>query len=145
MSQGAGSLQKKVLQNSSIKLEKRLAILSAYIFTKGTFQCSTWSDLSPTASKRFHGAIMKLYRLTIGMYHGNKKGIENINDEDILYQYNITNPSTMIRVARLSLWSRILCKAPKIVIDLCMDLASIQVGWPKAVQDDLRWLSGSAK
>ena len=26
-----------------------------------------------------------------------------------------------------------------------MDLASIQVGWPKAVQDDLRWLSGFAK
>ena len=145
MSQGAGSLQKKILQNSSIKLEKRLAILSAYIFTKGTFQCSTWSDLSPTAAKKFHGAIMSLYRRTIGMYHGNKKGIENINDEDILYQYNITNPGTMIRVARLSLWSRILCKAPKLVIDLCMDLASIKIGWPNAVQDDLMWLSGSAK
>ena len=79
------------------------------------------------------------------MYRGNKKGINNINDEDILYQHNIMNPSTMIRVARLSLWSRILCKAPKIVIDLCMDLAIIQVGWPKAVADDLRWLCGSAK
>ena len=86
MSQGAGSLQKKILQNSSIKLEIRLAILSAYIFTKGTFQCSTWSDLSPTAAKKFHGAIMSLYRRTIGMYHGNRKGIENIND------INITSP-----------------------------------------------------
>ena len=65
MSQGAGAIQKKVLQNTSIKLEKRLAILSAYIFTKGIFQCCTWSDLSPTASKRFHGAIMK----AIQIYH----------------------------------------------------------------------------
>ena len=37
ISQGAGALQKKVLQNTSIKLEKRLAILSAYIFTKALF------------------------------------------------------------------------------------------------------------
>ena len=66
MSQGAGALQKKILQNASIKIEKRLAILTAYIFTKGTFQCCTWSDLSPTATKRFHGAVMKLYRNTIG-------------------------------------------------------------------------------
>ena len=145
MSQGAGCLKKKILQNSSIKLEKRLAILSAYIFTKGTFQCSTWSDLSPTAAKKFHGAIMSLYRYTIGMYHGNKQGIQNINDEDILYLHNVTNPYTMIRVARLSLWSRILCKAPKIVIDLCMDLAAIQVGWPAAVMADLKWISSSEK
>ena len=145
MSQGAGTLQKKVLQNSSIKLEKRLAILSAYIFTKGTFQCSTWSDLSPTASKRFHGAIMKLYRYTIGIHHGNSKGSIDINDEDILYQYKITNPSIMIRVARLSLWSRILCKAPQMVTDLCMDMAVVQIGWPMAVIDDLKWLSASKR
>jgi len=101
------------------------------------------------ASEELH--VLQSYRLVgsfrgkVCMYHGNKKGIENINDEDILYQYNITNPSTMIRVARLSLWSRILCKAPKLVIDLCMDLASIKIGWPNAVQDDLKWLCGSAK
>ena len=37
MSQGAGALQKKILQNTSITLVRRLAILSAYIFTKGIF------------------------------------------------------------------------------------------------------------
>ena len=36
MSQGAGALHKKILQNASIKLEKRLAVLIAYI-TKRQF------------------------------------------------------------------------------------------------------------
>ena len=88
---------------------------------------------------------MKLYRYIIGTHHGNSKGSNNISDEDILYQHNITNLTTMIRVARLSLQSRILCKAPKLVTDLCMDMASVNVGWPTAVLDDLRWASGSVK
>ena len=86
---------------------------------------------------------MKLYRYTIGMYHGNKTGIENINDEDILFQYSITSPDTMIRVARLSLWSRILCKAPEVVKSLCFDMAKVNVGWPSAVYGDLKWACGA--
>ena len=89
MARGAGALQKKVLQNSSIRVEKRLAILSAYMFTKGTFRCCTWSDLSPTASNRYHGALMKLYRHTTGAYHGNKGGNNNINDE--IFYVNIAS------------------------------------------------------
>ena len=145
MSQGAGALQKKILQNTSIKPEKRLAILSAYIFTKGTFHSCTWSDLSPTASKRFHGALMKLCRFTIGTYRGNEVGNVNISDCDLLYQYNITCPEIMIRVARLSLRSRILCKAPVFVTSLCADLAAAKIGWPLAIIDDLRWACGSEK
>ena len=68
-----------------------------------------------------------------------------MSDEDILYQYCITSPETMIRVARLSLWTRILCKAPALVVNLCMDMATINVGWPKVVLSDLRWMSGSVK
>ena len=73
------------------------------------------------------------------MYHGSKKGIENINDEDILYKYDITSPDTMIRIARLSLWSRILCKAPEVMKSLCFDMAKANVGWPGAVYCDLKW------
>ena len=82
MVQGAGTLQKKVLQNHGIDISKRLSVLSAYIFTKGTFQCSTWSELSPAATKKLHGIITNLYRYTIGCYHGSTKGIGNITDGD---------------------------------------------------------------
>ena len=62
MAQGAAGLMKTVLQNHGIVLSKRLSILCAHIFTKGTFQCSTWSDLSPSAYKKFHGTTLNLYR-----------------------------------------------------------------------------------
>ena len=71
MTQGANCLQKKILQNESIRLAKRVVFLSAYVFTKGTLQCCSWSELSPVASKRFHGSILGLYRRAIGMHHGN--------------------------------------------------------------------------
>jgi hypothetical protein len=145
MTQGMGSLQKKVLQNSAIKLSKRLAILSAYIFTKGTFQCCTWSDLSQTASKKFHSAIMKMYRITIGIHQGNKEGNSNISDDDILYTYGITNPEIMIRTARLSLVARIMCKAPKVMTSLIFDMAQSKIGWPETVLHDLQWLCGAEK
>ena len=54
------------------------------------------------------------------------------------------NPDTMIRIARLSLWSHILCKAPMVLTSLCHDMASCDIGWPEAVKQDLRWLSGSS-
>ena len=51
----------------------------------------------------------------------------------------------MIRVARLSLWSRIMCKAPLVLKRLCSDLANAKIGWPVAVVDDLQWSCGSEK
>ena len=50
----------------------------------------------------------------------------------------------MVRIARLSLLSRIMCKAPVIVTNLIYDLAAV-IGWPREVKADLRWLSGSEK
>ena len=49
----------------------------------------------------------------------------------------------MIRIARLSLWSRILCKTPEVVKSLCFDMAKVNVGWPSAVYGDLKWASGA--
>ena len=51
----------------------------------------------------------------------------------------------MIRVARLSLWSRILCKAPVVLKSLCSDMANAMIGWPVAVLDDLHWSCGGEK
>ena len=62
MQSGCAPLKAKVLHNMSIDIGKRLSILTLYIFTKGVFQCSTWSDLSPFASKKFRSTIMNLYR-----------------------------------------------------------------------------------
>lgn len=144
MTSGATCLKKKILHNENIKLDKRIAILSAYVFTKGTFQCCTWSELSPAAFKKINGSILGLYRSAIGMCHGNKNNKGNITDSDLLYRYDITNPDTMIRTARLSVWFRILCEAPMVLTMLCHDMASKSIGRPEAVKQDLRWLSGSS-
>ena len=75
---------------------------------------------------------MKLYGYIIanGNYHGNKKGNDNISDGESRCNYCIISPETMIRVARLSLWSRILCKAPPVLKSLCSDMACAKLDGP---------------
>ena len=72
MVKGAVPLRSAVLNNMGVNLSRRLSILGMYILTKGTFQCSTWTDLSPFAVNKFHSIILCLYRHTIGCKHGKK-------------------------------------------------------------------------
>ena len=53
------------------------------------------------------------------------------------------SPDVMIRVARLSLFSRIMTKAPDELRKIVHDLASVGIGWPVEVKRDLDWLCTS--
>ena len=142
---GSFALRNKVLKNEGIKESKRMCILQTYILTKGTFQCGTWSDMSPFAKSKFHGCIMSLYRDVLGCYHGNTKSRQVISDSDMLYSKDIMCPETIIKIARLSLFCRICVKAPPILKNIVVDLARINCGWAAEVCLDLRWLCGHEK
>ena len=66
-----------------------------------------------------------------------------MSDQDILYTYNVMSPDVMIRVARLSLFSRIITKALDELLKIVHDLARVGIGWPVEVKRDLDWLCTS--
>ena len=136
------NLRRKVLSNRSFPIGKRLLMLQVYIFTKGTFQCSTWPNLSKTCMTRFHHCIMSLYRSLCGKQN---VGVDqHMSDDDILYEFELMSPMTMLRVARLQLLCRIACKSPSWLVSFVTDCAfemSTVGGWTHAVCQDLKWLS----
>jgi len=141
MRSGSYRLRKCVLKNQSIVLDKRLFILQCYLLTKGTFQCSTWSELPASVYKRFHSCIMSLYRDVCGCYYGNPSGNKMVSDVDMLYNFPIMCPHTILRVARIQLFIRLVRKAPPVLMKLVSDMASLSSGWTHSLLGDLRWLS----
>ena len=67
-----------------------------------------------------------------------------VSDQDILYENDIMCPDTILRVARLCLLSRLNEKAPMVLMSMILDLAVCNVGWPKQVTEDLKWLCSSS-
>ena len=52
-------------------------------------------------------------------------------------------PDTILRIARLCLLSRLIEKAPMVLMSLIVDIAACDVGWPRQVKEDLKWPSMS--
>ena len=56
------------------------------------------------------------------------------NDDDIIYKYSFMCPRTILRLSRLSLFMRILAKAPAFQ-------SSFKKGWVASLVADFQWLS----
>jgi hypothetical protein len=83
---------------------------------------------------------MELYRDVSGHYYGNRQDKLVISDNDLLYQYELMCPETIIRVARLSLFCRICVKAPSPLRNLVCDMQVFSSGWTASIVSDLKWL-----
>ena len=145
MKGGSYRLRKCVLRNHSIAVSKRLSVLQIYILTKGTFQCGTWSQLPDSLYKKIHTCIMSLYRDISGHYFGNTCDKKLMSDADILFEYEMMSPRTMLRCARIQLFARVVKKAPKVLTELVFDMSLLKTGWTASLLKDLRWLSGHEK
>ena len=114
--------------------------MQVLVLTKGTFQCSTWSELLPILLRKFHLCVMGIYRHVSGHYHGNILAKQVIHEEDLLFEHDMLSPTTIIRVARILLLCRICVKAPTKLIELVKCLER-KIGKTNTVLSDLHWLT----
>jgi hypothetical protein len=63
-----------------------------------------------------------------------------VSDMDLLFEYELMCPETIIRVARISLFIRLIIKAPSVLINLVRDIGTLRVSWTTKVLEDLQWL-----
>ena len=114
------ALCKKMLKVHGIPINKKVNVIQTFILTRGTFQCGTWPALSDVQYKRFHGSILKLYRDATGNSFKLKSQDDDgafdvssmFNDDEVIYRYGFMCPKTMLRLARLSLFVRIIMNPP---------------------------------
>jgi hypothetical protein len=150
-------LCKKFLRVKSISIAHKISAVQAYVFSKGLFQCSTWPRLDDTQYKRFHSNILRIYRDATGTYYkvipANESGSSELtvdtaslfNDDDVIFQHKLICPMTMLRYARLSLFFRIVRKAPPNLLNIMVAQcgSNYKKGWAFSVLSDLSWLCQS--
>jgi len=147
------ALCKKILKIPEIPMSKKINVIQTFVLTRGTFQCGTWPALSDVQYKRFHGSILKLYRDATGNSFRYKSEDDDgafdvtsmFNDDDIIYRYMFMCPKTMLRLARLLLFVRIIIKTPPLLLELAQahDMPVFRKGWVSSLKSDLFWLSSA--
>ena len=144
----ARNLSKNVFKQCKIPLNRKILVMQAYILSKGTFQCGTWPMLPDAQYKRFHRCILDIYKTISGnnfKKHGNGDN-EAIsvpalfNDDDIIYKYGFINPKTMLRLARIGLFTRIVAKSPPSLLELILAQSTLSKGWCHSLRADFAWL-----
>ena len=84
---------------------------------------------------------MSLYKDVTRCFHGNAQNNPVLSDDELLFQYELMHPRVILRISRLMLFSRLVCKAPQQLMKLVRDMAVFEKGWTKSVLSDLVWLS----
>ena len=136
-----GKLRRKLFANFRLPLQKRLVIFQVYVLSKGIFQAGTWPTLPPPVMKKFTRCIIDCYRVITGHYYGNPDGKCIIDDGELCEQYDLMAPATMLRVARLSLFSRVCVKAPEDFRAMLVSMCEVSDSWVGALLLDLKWLT----
>jgi len=140
------NLSHKILKAEGITLDQKILVMQSYILSKGTFQCGAWPALPDVQYKRFHKCILDIYRSVCGHVNFKSGGDETIDvgamfsDDDVIYKYGFMNPMTMLRMAKLGLFSRIIAKQPPLLIQLIVAQSSYSKGWCHSLLADLAWL-----
>jgi len=136
---------RKVLRKADSSITRKIYVLQAYIISKGLFQAGTWPALPPLQYKRLHTCILQLYRDITGQYMRNSHDIGNIfNNADLIFEYGLMCPMTMLRFFRMSLFARLVRKQPPHLLALVRELALKPKTWASSVLDDLRWLNNGS-
>ena len=65
------------------------------------------------------------------------------SDPDLINEFGLMSPMSMLRYARLSLFARISFKVPAVVCGLLDVMWDLDVGWLNGVRSDLAWFSFS--
>ena len=129
-----------LLRNSLLPFQKKIYLIQAYLLSKGTYNCGTWPELPSVQYAKFHGAILGMYRNAAGQFYV-PGGISNMmNDDDLIYGYNLINPMTLLRRARVALFMRVLRKSPPSILELAVHTSTFPKSWSYAVSADLKWL-----
>ena len=63
------------------------------------------------------------------------------NDDDIVFKYSFMSPRTILRLARIALFVRIVAKSPPMLLDLIVAQNSFSKGWVASLKQDMQWLA----
>ena len=132
-------MRRRILTNPDASPRTRALLAQSFIFSRGLYNCSTWSMLTSAQAGKLHAATMQVYRDIAGETYDSSRRVAT--DAAVLRLVDCPPVTMLIRRARLLLFLRICAKRP---LELCRSLAfaeSASNSWLKLVASDFVWLS----
>lgn len=108
-----------------------------YLLTKGCFQCGTWPNLPSLVFHKFNSSVMNIYRIPLQARASECK----ISDFDLIVDYKVLSPSNILRLARISVLTRMINKDVRFMLDIILVMADLSSGWAHDVFADIKWLA----
>jgi len=134
MSSGTKRLS-KILRSKHVTCNHKMNVITMYLITKGFYNSGTWPELNSALYTKLHRAVLNLYRTACNSKYGEKC------DDQILYELGAVVPKTFIRINRLLLFMRVICKAPRFVFNSLMISSERNSSFINILKTDLTWLS----
>lgn len=139
MSTDAKRLKKRVFNNSSVAISGAISVAKTYLFSKSCFQCGTWPNLNARVYHKFHSAVMHIYRMATKQVI--KGPTNNLSDSQLLVQYKLPGPANIIKLARVSVFVRLIQKQIAALIPIVINMSLLPSGWAHDVVKDLKWMA----
>ena len=127
---------KSVLQSPGFPLVKKLSFVKAHLFSSGFFQCSTWGPLSPSLYGKIHSSVIQVYRVATRNLFNPSVVNFMFSDADLICEYGLVSPMSIIRYSRISLFARVAGKSPSCLVDLLKAVWDGDFGWVCALRRD---------
>lgn len=135
-----------LFSQSGISVERKIQVLQTYILSKRLFQSSTWPALSPNAYRRLHNTVVNIYRNICAQVHFKaSEGIDVLSNDDLINDFGLMIPYSIVRLNRIMLMCRIVRKQPPGLLDLIESTAHVAGSWAHTVRSDLEWCCTNPK
>ena len=135
----AAGLKVGYFANPNVLPGRKLMVAKAVCTTRGMFHAGTWPQLQSAEYRRFHTALMQIFRQASGTAFGQLSGqIDAIpSDQELLSEYGAPLPAVLLARARIFLFLRLLGRAPPELVALLALGLQARRSWFASVQRDV--------
>jgi hypothetical protein len=110
------------------------------LHSKDLLQSSTWPVLSANAYERLHATIVKVYRsICMQQFCGDHDMDGIFNNDELINEFNLMIPFNIVRLSRIMLLCRAICKNPLVLVQWIKGSASFEGSWAHTVHQDMKW------
>ena len=132
----------RYFRQPQVKLEQQIQVARAHLFSILCVGASGWHTMQPAERKLFHGKVSRTWRSTAAAHFSERKaaGLAALSDQELLDTYQLIAPQTLVTLARLNLFIRVITKGTDSLRRALFAAREAEWSWLHAVQADFGWI-----
>ena len=132
----------RYFRQPQVKIEQKIQVARAHLFSILCVGASGWHTMRPAERKLFHGKVFRTWRSTTAAHFSERiaAGLAPLSDQELLDTYQLIAPQTLVTLARLNLFIRVITKGTDSLRRALFAAREAEWSWLHAVQADFGWI-----